>query len=71
MMIEESGSGVESGSGSIHLTSGSGSVYGRHKNMWIRWIRIRIRNTAKNIRIRKKHRVNLIIFREKNYLVSK
>jgi hypothetical protein len=35
-----------SGSGSIPLTSGSGS--GRPKNMWIRWIRIRIRlsNTA-------------------------
>ncbi len=30
-------------SGSIPLTSGSGS--GRPKNMWIRWIRIRIRNT--------------------------
>jgi len=41
-MIEESGSGSRagSGSGSIHLTSGSGS--GRPKNMWIRWIRIRI-----------------------------
>jgi len=36
MMIE--------GSGSIPLTSGSGS--GRPKNTWIRWIRIRIRNTA-------------------------
>jgi hypothetical protein len=36
MMIEGSGSG------SIPLTSGSGS--GRPKNMWIRWIRIR--NTA-------------------------
>jgi len=36
MMIE--------GSGSITLTSGSGS--GRPKNMWIRWIRIR--NTANN-----------------------
>jgi hypothetical protein len=35
MMIE--------GSGSIPLTSGSGSW--RPKNMWIRWIRIRIRNT--------------------------
>jgi hypothetical protein len=32
MMIEGSGSG------SIHLTSGSGS--GRPKNMWIRWVRI-------------------------------
>jgi hypothetical protein len=39
MMIEGSGSGA----GSIPLTSGSGS--GRPKNMWIRWIRIRIRNT--------------------------
>ncbi len=38
-MIEGSGSG--SRSGSILLTSGSGS--GRPKNMWIRWIRIRIR----------------------------
>ncbi len=38
MMIEGSGSG------SIPLTSGSGS--GRPKNMWIRWIRIR--NTRKN-----------------------
>jgi hypothetical protein len=33
MMIEGSGSG------SIHLTSGSGS--GSPKNMWFRWIRIR------------------------------
>ncbi len=33
-----------SGSGSIPLTSGSGS--GRPKNMWIRWIRIWIRNTG-------------------------
>jgi hypothetical protein len=42
LMIE----GSRSGSGSIPLTSGSGS--GRPKNMWIRWIqiRIRIRNTA-------------------------
>ncbi len=32
--------------GSIPLTSGSGS--GRPKNMWIRWIRLRIRNTAQN-----------------------
>ena len=38
MMIEGSGSG------SIPLTSGSGS--GRPKNMWIRWIRIPIHNTA-------------------------
>ena len=43
MMIEGSGSG------SIPLTSGSGSGSGRPKNMWIRWIRIRIRirNTGK------------------------
>ncbi len=39
-MIE--GSGPRVGSGSIPLTSGSGWP----KNMWIRWIRIRIRNTA-------------------------
>jgi hypothetical protein len=44
MMIEGSGSRAGSGSGSIPLTSGSGS--GRPKNMWIRWIRIRISNTA-------------------------
>jgi hypothetical protein len=41
----ESGSRAVSGSGSIPLTSGSGS--GRPKNMWIRKIRIRIRNTGK------------------------
>ncbi len=35
-----------SGSGSIPLTSGSGSGSRRPKNMWIRWIRIRIRNAA-------------------------
>jgi hypothetical protein len=34
-----------SGSGSITLTNGSGIGSGRPKNMWIRWIRIRIRNT--------------------------
>ncbi len=49
-MIEgsRSGSRAWSGSGSIPLTSGSGSGSGRPKNMWIRWIRIRIRirNTA-------------------------
>ncbi len=39
MMIEGSGSG--SRFGSIPLTNGSGS--GRPKNMWIRWIRIRMR----------------------------
>jgi hypothetical protein len=32
------------GSGSIPLTCGSGSGSRRLKNMWIRWIRIRIRN---------------------------
>ncbi len=42
MMIEGSGSG------SIPLTSGSGSGSWRPKNMWIRWIRIRLRNPAKN-----------------------
>jgi hypothetical protein len=35
---------IREGSGSIPLTNGSGS--GRPKNTWIRWIRIRIRNTA-------------------------
>ena len=46
MMIE--GSGSRAGSGSIPLTSWSGSGSRRPKNMWIRWIRIRIRirNTA-------------------------
>ncbi len=46
MVIEGSGSGSRAGSGSgfIPLTSGSGS--GRPQNMWIRWIRIRIRNTG-------------------------
>ncbi len=50
MIIEGSGSGSRagSGSGSMPLTSGSGSGSWRSKNMWIRWIRIRIRirNTA-------------------------
>jgi hypothetical protein len=41
-MIEGSGAG----SGSITLTNGSGSGSRRPKNMWIRWIQIRIRNTA-------------------------
>ncbi len=52
-MIEGSGSGSRagSGSGSRHLTNGSGS--GRPKNTWIRWIRIRIRNTDPDIN--KKH----------------
>jgi hypothetical protein len=44
MMIE--GSGFRAGSGSIPLTTGSGS--GRPKNMWIR-IRIWIRNTAHSV----------------------
>ncbi len=39
-LIEGSISGSRAGSGSIPLTCGSGS--GRPKNMWIRWIRIRI-----------------------------
>jgi hypothetical protein len=47
MMIEGSGSGA--GAGSIPLTSGSG----RPKNMWIRWIRIRNRNTGLKGTIRK------------------
>jgi len=38
--------GFGPGSGSIPLTNGSGSR--RPKNMWIRWIRIRIRNTDQN-----------------------
>jgi hypothetical protein len=39
------------GSGSIYLTNGSGSGPLRPKNMWIRWIRnrIRIRNTARKV----------------------
>jgi len=51
MMVEGSGSGSRAGygSGSIPLTSGSGS--GRLKDMWIRWIwiRIRIQNTGLNL----------------------
>ncbi len=53
MMIEGSGSGSRagSGSGSIPLTSGYGSGFRRPKNVWIRWIRIRIwiriRNTVR------------------------
>ncbi len=42
LMIEGSGSGSRAGSGSIPLTNGSGSGSRRPKNMWIRWIRIRI-----------------------------
>jgi hypothetical protein len=45
MIIEGSGSRAGSVSESIPLTSGSGSGSWRPKNMWIRWIRIRIRNT--------------------------
>ncbi len=48
MMIEGSGSGTGAGPGPIPLTSGSGSGSGRPKNMWIRWIRLRIRNTVGN-----------------------
>ncbi len=52
MVIEGSGFGSRagSGSGSIPLTSGSGSGSWGPKNMWIRWIRIRIRirNTCCN-----------------------
>jgi hypothetical protein len=40
LVIEGSGTG----SGSIPLTNGSGSR--RPKNIWIRWIQIRIRNTG-------------------------
>ena len=46
VMIEGSGSRAGSGSGSIPLTSGSGSW--SPKNTWIRWIRIRLRNTVCN-----------------------
>jgi hypothetical protein len=46
LMIEGFRSGSGAGSRSTPLTSGSGSR--RPKNMWIRWIRIRIRNTAAN-----------------------
>ncbi len=42
MMIEGSGSG----SIPVPLTNGSGSGSGRSKNIWIRWIRIQIRNTG-------------------------
>jgi hypothetical protein len=38
--------GSRPGSGSIPLTNGYGSGSRRPKNTWIRWIRIRIRNTA-------------------------
>jgi hypothetical protein len=41
LMIEGSGAGT--GSGSIPLTNGSVAGSRRPKNMWIRWIRIRIR----------------------------
>jgi hypothetical protein len=44
MITEGFGSGEGSGSGTIPLTSGSGSWM--PKNMWIRLIRIRIRNTG-------------------------
>ncbi len=45
-MIEGSGSGAVSRSGSIPLISGSGSW--RPIKIWIRWIRIRIRKTKAN-----------------------
>ncbi len=45
MMIE----GAGSGSGSIPLTNRSGSGSRRPKNMWIRWIRIPIRNLVLSI----------------------
>ncbi len=49
------------GSGSIPLTSGSGS--GRPQNMWTRWIRIRIRirNTARKILTTKKGCLALLL----------
>ncbi len=47
---------LTNGSGSIPLTNGSGSR--RPKNTWIRWIRIRIRNTALRWRMVKNERVN-------------
>ncbi len=54
MMIEGSGSGA------IPLTIGSGS--GMPKNMWIRWVRIRIRNTGLRITIRHFHKTGRIRF---------
>jgi hypothetical protein len=48
LMKEGSGSRAGSGSGFIPLTNGSGSGSRRSKNTWIRWIRIRIRNTVTN-----------------------
>ncbi len=48
MMIEGSGSGSRAGSGSIPLISGSGYGSWRPKNMWIRWIRIRLRIRVRN-----------------------
>jgi hypothetical protein len=66
IMTEGSGSGSRAGSrsGSIPLTSGSGS--GRPKNMWIRWIRIRIR-IRKTASVGHRH----IIFSHKNLIVAK
>jgi hypothetical protein len=62
-MISE-GSGSGTGSGSISLTGGSGSGSGRPKNMWIRWIRIRIRihNTVQNAKLVE---INVYLFFEK------
>ncbi len=45
MMIEGTVSGSRAGSGSIPLTSGSGS--GRPKNTWIQWIRNTVRKYVK------------------------
>ncbi len=38
-----------SGSGSTPLSNGSASGLRRPKNMWIRWIRVRIRNTDRGM----------------------
>jgi hypothetical protein len=47
-MIEGSGAGSQSGSGSIPLTNGPGSGSRRLKNTWIQWIRIRIQIRIRN-----------------------
>ncbi len=48
-----------SGSVSISLTRWSGSGSSRPKNMWIRWVRIRIHNTAFS-RIRSETKINYL-----------